>query len=290
MPGPYPTYNDYLTADAARMQRYKPDPRTNMWGGRPQREGDINLPAEDPSVNASALQGLEMPQLPAAPRPNVNALSLPQPPSRLEMAQEPKPQGNGIGWTGGKSLGTAEALSGLKSAQDSQSGLDLGPMELNRLAHRDPNSVQPGSNDIWAGMLKEQESDHQFQEGLQQKALEGISGAIAQTHPAVQFNAEAEARRKAMPAAITGRAQLEAAREAGNSRRDVGEAGLEGRVQNARYGHLDAVMNAIRAIRGKTNVTSEDTNQLRALMALYDQMSQDMTGATFEEATQNEAQ
>lgn len=274
--------------------------------------GDPNAP-QSPDMLPDTMQGLDIPQLPQRPQMETGpGLQRPQPPSSLELAheasQDPR---SGISWTGGKSLGTEGALAGLKGAQDSEfdynrkdplspyadpnlqglaQGTEYNPsseMSLQRLASRDPNSVRPGSNAMWAGQLQDLQGEHQGIDAIQQKALEGISGAISATHPAVQFGAEAEARRRAMPAMVTGRAQLEAAKAAANSRRDVGESALQGRVQTGRYGHLDTIMQAIRAIRGKANVTAQDNEQLRALMSLYDIMAEPLTGATFDEATQD---
>lgn len=180
----------------------------------------------------------------------------------------------------------ARGLAGLQAAQANQFS-PFGEMELTRLANRDPRMVAPGSNELWAGKLREMQGNRQQADALQRRALEGISGAISSTHPAVQFQAEQEARRRAMPATITAQGQFRAAQEAANARRDVGEAQLEGRSITAQHNTLDTVMNAIRAIRAKSGgLTSDDAVQLRALENLYDLLSEPLTGATFDEATE----
>ena len=158
--------------------------------------------------------------------------------------------------------------------------------ELTQLAARDPNSTAPGAANFWGGRLKEMQGNRLESEDLQRKALAGIQGAIQGTHPAIQFQAEQDARRKAMPATITAQGQFRSAQEAADSRRDVAEAGLEGREINARHGSLDMIMQAIRAMRAKQGgLQDDDATQLKALENLYDALSDELDlGATFAES------
>lgn len=177
-----------------------------------------------------------------------------------------------------------QGLAGLQAAQDTQFS-PFGEMELSRLANRDPNMVAPGSNQMWAQKLQEMQGNRLQSEALQRKALEGINTAIQGTHPAVQFQQEQEARRKAMPAQITAQGQFRAAQEAANSRRDVGEANLEGRQITAEHDTVNTILDVIRAIRTKqAPLTSEERNQLRALENLYDQLSSGLTDTSFADA------
>lgn len=241
---------------------------------KPEVEEDLNTPAP-PSAPAT-LRPVERPEPPQIPQYGSQAQNVV--PGEFSMPESP--------FQNVSRENAAKGLAGLQAAQHEQFS-PFGELELHRLATRDPNMVAPGSNVLWAGKLKESQDRHAGMEAMQQKALEGISGAISGTHPAVQFQAEQEARRKAMPAAITAQGQFRAAQEAANARRDVGEANLEGRVRMSQHNTLDTVMNAIRAIRAKSGgLTSGDAVQLRALENLYDLLSEPLTGATFDEATE----
>lgn len=237
---------------------------------RPPDDEDVVMPELPPSPNLRA-PGPRPPEMPpsfGSLRPNiVRGDDLPESP-----------------FSGVSRQNAMQGLAGLQAAQGNQFS-PFGEMELTRLASRDPNTVAPGSNAMWAAKLKEAQEGRRFSEGLQRRALEGISGAIASTHPAIQFGAEQEARRKAMPAMVTAQGQFRAAEEAANSRRDVGEAQLEGRVRMAQSDRINAVMDAIRAIRAKQGgLQGTDREQLRALENLYDILSEDVTGASFGEA------
>lgn len=177
-----------------------------------------------------------------------------------------------------------QGLAGLQAAQDTQFS-PFGEMELSRLANRDPNMVAPGSNQMWAGKLQEMQGNRLQSEALQRKALEGINTAIQGTHPAVQFQQEQEARRKAMPAQITAQGQFRAAQEAADSRRDVGEANLEGRQITAEHDTINTILDVIRALRTKqVPLDDQERNQLRALENLYDQLSSGLTDTSFADA------
>ncbi len=182
-----------------------------------------------------------------------------------------------------------QGLQGFASRQDEQFS-PFGEMELSRLASRDPRSVAPGSNQMWAGRLQEMQQNRQRSEDTQRKALEGIQGAIAGTHPAVQFQQEQAARRAAMPETIRAQGAFRAAQETANSRRYAADAAADssysGREFTSKAGMADTVMQAIRAIHAKDILTSEDRVRLRALQELYDLASEDLNGATFGEATE----
>lgn len=264
------------------------------WFGRQQRPGgDIELKPETPDTDLqAALQALE------AQRPNLSGAGPmpPSPPPMMGTRDTSVVYGSGdddLGldtmpspFAGVTRQNAMQGLEGLRAAQSNQFS-PFGEHELSRLASRDPNTVAPGSNAMWAGKLQEMRGNRLESEGIQRKALAGIQGAIQGTHPAVQFGLEQDARRKAMPSMITAQGQFRAAQEAANARRDVGEAQLEGRTITAQHNTLDTVMNAIRAMRAKAGgLTGDDTVQLRALENLYDLLSENLTGATFDEATE----
>lgn len=275
----YPPYDPRNPRETDR--RY--DEREGPWGRKVRQPyGDIVLEPE--------------PQLPIPPSPNLSA------PGPRPVDPTTPPMND---WRMGMAMGDAvelpppspfagvtrenamRGLAGLQAAQGDQFS-PFGEGELRRLANRDPNMVAPGSNQMWAGKLQEMQGNRMQSEAIQRKALEGITNAIQGTHPAVQFQAEQDARRKSMPAAITAQGQFRAAQEAAQSRRDVGEMGLEGRVRQSQHNTLDTVMNAIRAIRAKSGgLTGDDAVQLRALENLYDLLSENLTGATFDEATED---
>lgn len=238
---------------------------------------------------------IEFPSLPSQPPPNIRETFLPgpeqAPPARSaapNMAQGVYPEAApGMSWTGGRTLGTEGALSGLRAAQGAQFS-PFSEGEMTQMLARDPGTTAPGAASFWGPRLQESQERHAGIEGIQRKALEGISGAIAGTHPAVQFQQEQAARRASMPETIRAQGQFRSAQEAAQSRRDVGEANLERGMHSDRAGMADMVMQAIRAMRAKQGgLVGDDAVQLRALENLYDSLSDPLSGATFEEAYDN---
>ncbi len=80
--------------------------------------------------------------------------------------------------------------------------------ELMRLANAAPGTTAPGAKEYWQGELEDRLEPEDYQKLQDRKQLEAIMAGLTAAHPAVRAEAEAEARRKAMPQAAYGQAQL----------------------------------------------------------------------------------
>ncbi len=253
-----------------------------LFGGQqPQQSSGMAAPAHPPRPqNLRALQALQAP-------PELESLDparfMREDQTMAPNAYSGEPQMSISDMRGGSPEQTASALAGLQAAQADQFS-PFSERELTEMSQRPGWAVKPGSNEYWANQANEMRAQHGALQEQDMKTGGAIQGAIASGHPAMVGAQQRAAMASSLPAQITARGQLQAAQVAGQSRLGAAQADLAGTTNRARMAHLDTIMDAIRGIRGKANVTNEDTQMLRSLMALYDLYGEPLTGATFDES------
>lgn len=250
--------------------------------------GSKQAPSEPMSPNMAppppqVLRGLQQVQVPEQLDPERTAPLLKPGQTIVPNAYSGEPTRAVSDMSGGTPESLASALSGLQAAQQDQFS-PFSERELTEMSQRPAWSVKPGSNEYWANQANEMRARHASFEDQDMKTQGALQGAIASGHPAVVGEQQRRAMAASLPAQITARGQLQAAQVAGQSRLGAAQADLAGTTNRARMAHLDTIMDAIRGIRGKANVTNEDTQMLRSLMALYDLYGEPLTGATFDES------
>jgi len=276
-----PPQNPFIYNPELRGTDPRYDEREGWWG-RKQRQpyGDIELEPPLPVPQAPGNPFVQTPRLPGPTneRPTYLGGYQGDPDDLLGGPVSPytnRPTPGMADMSGGSPQQTRMALAGLQSAQGDQFS-PFSEGELFGMASRASETTAPGAGAFWGNKLKSRMRQQEMSEGIADKTQAAIGGAVAGAHPAMQAQQERAAMAASMPARITARGQLEAAREAGRSRFGAAEAAAQGRVYGSQMGHLDTIMNAIRTIQGKTDLSSEDITALKSLRALYDLYAEPM--------------
>lgn len=281
MPPQYPTYQQSIEA-LKREQARRTDPREGLFGRSFRPQEDINLPPEPPREAEFSLP--PTPDIyPAGPR-------APRPPSLEEMREAPYGQvATTPSYPGGSDLGTAiyegprlnteESLAGLRSAQPQfPRSFEPSTEELYRHVGLPSETVAPGSQAQMGAMLQGRIGDEAYGDLQQRKQLEMIQASLASLHPGVQRAAELEAQRRALPAEVAGRAQLQGSLAAAESRRDVAGMNLQRGDLAAQLQQAGQLAQAIARIQAKTNQSDEDRALVQQLYGLYTALITDAYG------------
>lgn len=169
------------------------------------------------------------------------------------------------------------ALSGLRAAQGSQNipGSSLGPMELQRLASRDPGTVAPGSNQMWQGLLQEEQArSKRFEQP--DPGMQMANAAIAGLHPAIQKGADLAAGRAAIPAQMAGSFDLAEAQEAGASAYGVQESKRLIETRQGKMRSLDVLEKGIADIASKASFGTREQVELGKMRKIADALRKEI--------------
>lgn len=160
------------------------------------------------------------------------------------------------------------ALAGLKAASEGPARFDPSNAELFQMAHRDPSTVAPGSNEMWGHELQSRISDEGLASGRANKVADTISGGLTAQHPAVHAATETAAIQHAYPQQALGEADINVARINAQQRQLASELGVDEATQKNETALVEAAMRGLTEAEGVQKVDPVRQQQWQQLLSM----------------------
>lgn len=183
--------------------------------------------------------------------------------------------------SGGSPESLQSALAGLEKYEGEQFS-PFSEFELSAMANRDPNTVAPGSNQVWGQKLKELQAQRGAADTFDRQLAQAPQMASMSLHPDVQSAQMQKAQADAFPQLVQGRANQRVAEINAASRMGAAHSAANARHYGDRASSLDAIMRAIQQIKGKATWSSTDAPVLRGLIQAYNDQAEALGLAGFE--------